>query len=271
VEREGVEAAVGKPGVFAARVSYDGDGFAGFQRQPGLRTVQGRIEDALAIILRRGVVTTGAGRTDTGVHARAQVMSFVAEGGEPPIQTLQRSLNALCAPDIAVTDLRMLSPGFDARHSAIEREYRFRLVTGAVPPVFLRRYAWWVRGSLDLDSMRAASTVLLGEHDFASFCVTESAKGKNTRRGIDTLEIEPATHLGEACIEIRVVGRAFLHSMVRIVVGSLVEVGKGRRSPEWLGQALAACDRAAAGPTAPPHGLVLWDVRYPEEWGLHVQ
>lgn len=254
-------------GVVALTVAYDGEGFAGFQRQPGLRTVQGRVEEALAVILRRTVETTGAGRTDTGVHALGQVMTFPAAGDEPEAMVLGRSLNALCGPGITVRDIRLMPAGFDARHSALVREYRYRLVTGSVPPLFLERYAWWVRGRLDLDAMRRAGEALLGEHDFASFCVTESARGKNTRRGIELLEIEPSCEMGEECVVVRIRGRAFLHSMVRIIVGTLVEVGKGRRSEEWVTEALQACDRAAAGPTAPPHGLTLWSVTYPDEYG----
>lgn len=251
--------------VIALTVAYDGAGFAGFQRQPGLRTVQGRVEDALRVVLRRDVSTTGAGRTDAGVHALGQVMTFSASGDEPEPAVLGRSLNALCAPDIAVRSVRLMPEGFDARFSALAREYRYRLVVGAVPPVFLMGRAWWVRGRLDVEAMRRASTALLGEHDFASFCVSESAKGKNTRRGIDVLEIERACEMGEECLVVRIQGRAFLHSMVRVIVGSLVEVGKGRRPESWIAEALAACDRAAAGPTAPPDGLTLWRVEYAED------
>lgn len=258
----------GAPGTIGMRLSYDGSAHAGFARQPGQRTVQGRVEEALSIILRRDVETVGAGRTDTGVHALGQVMSFAADGTEPQPDVLCRSLNALCAPDISVQDVRMLPSGFDARRSAFAREYRYRIVRGPVPPIFLRDYAWWVRGELDVDAMRRASSALLGEHDFASFCVAESARGKNTRRGIDVLEIVSEQHFGEECLMVRIVGKAFLHSMVRIVVGSLVEVGRGRRPEGWLGEALAARDRSAAGPTAPPHGLTLWAVRYAAEIGL---
>lgn len=249
-------------------VSYDGTAFHGFARQAGLPTVQGTLEAALATALRREVDTVGAGRTDTGVSALGQVVSFAAEPGDPPGGELARSLNALAGPHIVVTGVRAAPPGFDARHSAVRREYRYRIVTGPVPPLFLAGRSWWVKGPLDLAAMREAAEHLLGEHDFRSFCVTESAEGKRTVRDIETIEIAPAIELGEHCIVLRVVGRSFLHSMVRVIAGTLVEVGKGRRAPGWVAEALAARDRAAAGPTAPPEALTLWHVAYPDECWL---
>lgn len=254
--------------VIVLGVAYDGSRFAGFARQPGVRTVQGQLEEALRIVLRRECETVGAGRTDAGVHARGQVVSFEADGTEPEARTLLRSLNALVGPGIVVTEVRHAPNGFSARYSAVAREYRYRLVPGPVPPLFLAPYAWWVKGTLDLGAMRAAAEALIGEHDFRSFCVTASAEDRRTVRRIDLIEVMPETALGEHSIVVRVVGNAFLHSMVRVVVGSLVEVGLGRRPASWLAEALAARDRAAAGPTAPAQGLVLWHVEYPEECWL---
>lgn len=251
----------------AITVSYEGAGFAGFARQPGQRTVQGEIETALATALRTPVETTGAGRTDAGVHALGQVVSF-SVGIEADLKALLRSLNALTGPDIAVTEMRRASGDFNARFSAVGREYRYRVVPGPVPPLFLARTAWWVPQALDLGAMREGAQHLIGEHDFKSFCVTASAEGKRTVRRVDLLEIEPAHEMGEHCIVVRIAGNAFLHSMVRIIVGSLVEIGRGRQDPRWLASALAACDRDAAGPTAPPEGLTLWHVHYPEECWL---
>lgn len=254
--------------VIVLGVAYDGSQFAGFARQPGVRTVQGQLEDALRTVLRRDCETVGAGRTDAGVHARGQVVSFPAAGSEPEAPAMLRSLNALVGPGLVVTEVRRAPAGFSARHSAVGREYRYRLVPGPVPPLFLAPYAWWVKGTLDLGAMRAASSVLVGEHDFRSFCVTASAEGQRTVRRVDLVEVAPEVALGEHSVVVRVVGNAFLHSMVRVIVGSLVEVGLGRRPASWLGDALAACDRTAAGPTAPAHGLVLWHVEYPEECWL---
>ena len=253
--------------VFALTVAYDGSRFSGFARQPGAETVQGCIEDALMTALGEKVVTTGAGRTDAGVHALAQVVSFEWDA-ELDSHKLQRSLNALTSEGIVVTGVRLMPVGFSARHSAMAREYRYRLVPGPVPPLFLARYAWWVRSGLDLRAMRQAAQSLLGEHDFTSFCVAASAEGKPTCRRLDVVDITPETVLGEHSVVIRIVGNAFLHSMVRVIVGSLVETATGRRAPEWLSEALAARDRSAAGPTAPPQGLTLWQVTYPDECWL---
>lgn len=255
-------------GTTVLTLSYDGSDFAGFARQPGLSTIQGEVESALRTALRREVETVGAGRTDAGVHALAQVISFEAHDADVEPASLLRSLNALTPPGIVVTGARDASAGFSARHSAVAREYRYRIVPGPVPPLFLARYAWTVRHTLNLNDMRQAATHLLGEHDFRSFCVTESGRDKRTYRRLDLIDITPESVLGEHSLTVRVIGNAFLHSMVRVIVGSLVEVGVGRRSPGWMRDALVACERQAAGPTAPAHGLTLWHVTYPEECWL---
>lgn len=257
-----------EPGTIAMTVSYDGAPFAGFARQPGLETVQGRLENALETALRRNVATVGAGRTDSGVHALGQVVSFDADGNEPEPQALQRSLNALAGPGIVITEIHRMPARFSARFDALSREYRYRVVPGPIPPVFLAPYCWPVRSTLDLNAMREAAALLIGEHDFKSFCVAASAEGKSTTRALELVSVTPENILGEHCIEIRLVANAFLHSMVRVIVGSLVEVGSGRREASWVGEVLAARDRAAAGPTAPPEGLTLWHVNYAEECWL---
>jgi tRNA pseudouridine38-40 synthase len=256
------------PGTIVLTLSYDGSGFSGFARQPGLATVQGRVEDALATALRREVATVGAGRTDAGVHALGQVMSFPADGAEPEPSVLLRSLNALVGDGIVVTGVRSAAADFSARYSAVGREYRYRLTPGPVSPLFLAPWAWWVKGPLDLGAMREAARALVGEHDFKSFCVAVSAEAQPTVRRLDLIDIEAEMALGEHSVVVRVSGNAFLHSMVRVIVGSLVEVGRGRRPATWMAEALAACDRGSAGPTAPPHGLVLWHVSYPDECWL---
>lgn len=253
------------PMTIALVVAYNGSRFAGFARQPGLETVQGRLESALATVLRREVATVGAGRTDAGVHALGQVVSFSATGEELDKASLARSLNALAGPDLVVRDVRYARPGFSARFDAVAREYRYRLVTGAVPPLFLSDVAWWVKRELDVAAMRVAADTLIGEHDFRSFCVAESAEGKRTFRRVDAIEIGEEEHLGEPCLVVKVIGNAFLHSMVRVIVGTLVEVGIGRRPAEWVAEALEARSRASAGPTAPACGLTLWRVEYPED------
>lgn len=251
--------------VLALTVAYDGAPFHGFARQEGLPTVQGRIEAALATLTRREVVTVGAGRTDTGVHALGQVVSFECTGEEPEPAVLLRGLNALSGGGISVREVRRARPGFSARFDAVSREYRYRITTSAAPPVFLSHVAWGLGRSLDLAAMREAAGHLVGEHDFRSFCVASSAEGQRTVRSIDTVEIGHEEHLGEECVVLRVVGNAFLHSMVRTLVGTLVEVGVGRRAPGWVAEVLAARDRRAAGQTAPAQGLTFWRVDYPDE------
>jgi len=252
------------PYSLALTVAYDGLAFHGYARQPEQVTVQGRLDAALSIALRRDVTTAVAGRTDAGVHSLGNVVSCDAFGDEPDDDALLRSLNSLAGAGIAIRQIRRAHAGFSARSDAIEREYRYRIVNGVVPPLFLGRLAWGVRKPLDLEAMRTAAAHLVGELDFRSFCVTASSLGKRTFRRIDAIEIRREEHLGEQCIVVRIVGNAFLHSMVRVVVGSLVEVGTGRRDASWLADALVACERAAAGPTAPAHGLTLWRVGYPD-------
>jgi tRNA pseudouridine38-40 synthase len=256
-------------GTTVLTVAYDGGPFSGFARQPNAPTVQGRLEEALGTVLRRPVDIVCAGRTDAGVHAAGQVVSYPAAEGDPDARELLRSLNALCGPDIVLREARSAAGRFSARHDALSREYRYRLVPGPVPPLFLRDVAWWVKGRVDPDAMQRAADSLKGRHDFASFCVADSAArvaaetAMGTVRDIDLLEVTRCVELGEEHLMVRIVGRSFLHSMVRIIVGTLVEVGKGRRPETWPAEALEARERAAAGQTAPACGLTLWEVRYP--------
>ena len=248
----------------ALTVAYDGALFAGFANQPGQDTVQGRLESALGTFLGRPVQTVGAGRTDSGVHALGQVVSFSASSQDLERRDLLRSVNALARPGLVVREVRHAPRGFSARFDAVSREYRYRIVCGTVPPMFLGPVSWWIKKELDLDAMREAAALLVGERDFCSFCVTASALDKRTVRRVDTIDISRETQLGEECVVIRVVGNAFLHSMVRTIIGTLSLVGTGKKNVEWVGEALAACDRAAAGPTAPAEGLTFWSVEYPE-------
>jgi tRNA pseudouridine38-40 synthase len=251
----------------ALTVAYDGSGFSGFARQPGQATIQGELEQALRVLLRREVETTGAGRTDAGVHALAQVVSFGITRQElegRSLEKLRSSLNALTPDGLVVRMIEEKPAGFSARFDAKDREYRYRLISGRIEPLFLARFAWWLPSErpLDITAMKAAGALLVGEHDFASFCIAKSAEGKTTMREVKQLQLFGAEHLGEDCVVIRGVGNAFLHSMVRVIAGSLVEVGLRNRSPEWLFEVLEARDRRSAGQTAPAHGLTFWQVRY---------
>jgi tRNA pseudouridine38-40 synthase len=253
--------------VLALTVSYNGAGFHGFARQPGQVTIQGELEQALATLLHREVETVGAGRTDAGVHALGQVVSFDTsqdELGERSLSKLRNSLNALTPDGIVVRAIEQKPTGFSARFSATEREYRYRFVTKEVEPLFIRPFVWWVptEQPLDIQAMKKALPYLIGEHDFTSFCVAASALDKNTVRELLSLTLFGTDHLGESCHVLQVRGTAFLHSMVRVIVGSLVDVGLRRREPEWLKEVLEARDRRAAGQTAPAQGLTLWRVRY---------
>lgn len=248
-------------------IAYDGTAYAGFAKQKDehVVTIQGELERALATYFRHPVETVCAGRTDAGVHALGQVVSCALDEAELEDITPSRliiSLNALTPDDIAIKNVRFDVPTFSARFDARSREYRYRIVTGSVPPLFLRRYAWWRKGSLDIEAMRQGAIHLIGEHDFKSFCKAASAEGKTTMRCVNKVSIELEEQMGEECLVIKVIGNAFLHSMVRTIVGTLVQVGAGHRDPAWVAEVLAACDRSAAGETAPACGLTFWHVNY---------
>ena len=256
----------------ALKVSYRGAAFSGFARQPDQLTVQGELEHALVLLLRREVETTCAGRTDTGVHARGQVVSFEISEDElrdmderdakrSRLASFRRSLNAITHEDITVREVWEAGNGFSARFDATAREYRYFLAIDEVPPVFMRDFAWHV-GPLDVDAMERASRCLIGEQDFKSFCRAASAVDKPTCRNLMEVSFSNEDVAGETMLVVRVVGSSFLHSMVRTIVGTLVEVGRHRRPEEWVAEALAARDRTAAGECAPAQGLVFWGVRY---------
>ncbi len=256
----------------AMKVAYRGEAFSGFARQPEQLTVQGELERALEMLLRRPVETTCAGRTDAGVHARGQVVSFevyedeLAEMDERDAQrvrfaSFRRSLNAITHDDISVRSIWQAADGFSARFDAQAREYRYALAVDETPPVFMRDFAWYV-GPLDIVAMERASRCLIGEQDFKSFCRASSAVDKPTCRNVMEVSFSEEERFGEQLVIVKVVGSSFLHSMVRTIVGTLVEVGRGRKPESWVAEALAACDRTAAGETAPAQGLVFWEVRY---------
>ena len=235
-------------------VAYDGTSFNGFARQPHGRTVQGLLEEALSQFLRVAVRTTGAGRTDTGVHAAGQVVSFEAPDGTDPARVRDR-MNRRLAPEISVRAAAAVPASFDARHSARKRVYAYMLYGGDAPDPFLDRFAVWIPDALDLVAMRRATRALIGEHDFSSFC--RRGEGSMVRR-LRSITIRPD---GERLV-IRVIADSFCHQMVRSLVGFLLEVGRGKRSLDDAGAALQARERAAAGPVAPAKGLTLVEVGY---------
>lgn len=252
--------------VLALRVAYKGAAFSGFARQPDQLTVQGDLERALDMVFRREVDTTCAGRTDTGVHARGQVVSFDVsdeELADLDLRRFKRSVNALTHDDIAVKDAWQAADGFSARFDARAREYRYYFAVGETPPVFMANYSWHV-GALDVPAMERASRCLIGEQDFKSFCRAVSAIDKPTCRNLMEVSFSDADLFGEEMLVMRIVGSSFLHSMVRTIAGTLVAVGRGKRTEEWVAEALAARDRTAAGECAPAQGLVFWGVDYGE-------
>ncbi|MDO4798722.1 MAG: tRNA pseudouridine(38-40) synthase TruA [Coriobacteriales bacterium] len=252
------------------QVGYRGAGFAGYAAQEGERTVQGEVERALETLLRRPCETTCAGRTDAGVSALAQYVSLPVEDGElagREPRRMWRSLMAITPEEVSIRGLYMAPAGFSARFDALGRRYRYRIACGNAQPVMAWEHAWWLRSPLDAGLMDEAARALVGEHDFSSFCKVSSAQmlreaGRSTSRLLREVRVSVQREAGEDLVMVDVEGNAFLHNMVRIMVGTLVEVGRGNRPPEWVAQALAARDRRAAGPTAPARGLVLEDVRY---------
>ncbi|HUP40746.1 MAG TPA: tRNA pseudouridine(38-40) synthase TruA [Vicinamibacterales bacterium] len=251
---------------FKLIVSYDGTDFSGFQRQSNARSVQADIETALASIAGKHVTVTGAGRTDSGVHALGQVISFTLELNLEESDLL-RALNANLPEDVRVLSAEAAAPDFSARFSARSKMYRYRISNTRVMSPFQRRFAWHVSRALDMNAMNEAARELLGEHDFGSFqgAPTKSERSKSaanmekdTTRTVtrSVWTEEPLTGGGRLLIY-EVEGTGFLKYMVRAVVGTLVEVGDGRRTLASVRKLLQFKDRGAAGPTAPPAGLYL--------------
>jgi tRNA pseudouridine38-40 synthase len=251
------------------RVAYDGSGFAGFAPNPGVVTVGGTLAETIARVLRHPVTLTCAGRTDAGVHGWGQVVSFDTELAEERFDSLalRRSVNALCAPAIVVRDVELAPDDFDARHSALSRCYRYTVLNRDVPDPFLAATTWHVPAPLDLAGMRLACDPFIGEHDFSSFC-----RKVEDRSLVRTVISADWDDLGDGLLRFEIVANAFCHQMVRAIVGTLVEVGQGRKHAGQVAGIVRARDRAFAGGLAPPHGLLLWEVRYGDpqpSWDAH--
>jgi tRNA pseudouridine38-40 synthase len=250
-------------------LAYDGASFAGFARQPDQRTVQGTLEGALTRVLGQPVATTCAGRTDRGVHALAQVVHLDVDTTVPRaaravthLDALAVRLDRMVGAPIAVWQVTRVDETFDARFSATWRGYRYRLADATVLAPLARHDRWHVHDPLSLGPMREAARHLLGEHDFAAFC-RRPPEGRSTVRRLDEVAIH-RPRPGQ--VDVRLRGPAFCHNQVRAIVGCLVEVGRGRRGPDWLAQVLRSRDRARAARVAPPQGLVLEAVGYGRRW-----
>jgi tRNA pseudouridine38-40 synthase len=236
-------------------IEYDGASFKGWAAQPGLRTVQGELEAALATVLREPVQLTVAGRTDTGVHARGQVASFVTSAEVKG--DLARRLNGVGPDDIAVTAATPVADSFDARRDAKSRSYRYRLLVRSVPSPFEQGRALWWPHRFDLEALEACAAALPGNHDFTAFTPTQTDHVRFDR------DIHHASWEQEGDIlTFRITADAFMRNMVRILVGTMLEAGGSRRSLDSFTKLLAGAPRTEAGDTAPPHGLYLEKVSY---------
>jgi len=240
-------------------VQYDGTDYVGWQRQPNGASIQGLIEDALAPIEGGPATLHGAGRTDAGVHALAQVASTRAANSLDTM-TLARALNAVLPADVRVLGVEEVDPDFHARFAARSKTYEYRIVNAPLVSAFMHRYVWHVAQPLDIEAMRTAAGPLVGTHDFAGFQGAGSETA-TTERTILDLDVEDGGGF-DLPLVVRITGDGFLRHMVRNIVGTLVEVGSGRWDPWRLLAVLESCDRSQAGPTAPARGLFLSHVTY---------
>jgi tRNA pseudouridine38-40 synthase len=242
---------------FKITIAYDGGGFVGWQRQARERgtSIQGLIEDALREFDERDVAVAGAGRTDAGVHALGQVAGFtlrrVATAG-----VVMRALNARLPPEVRVVAASEAPASFHARFDATSKTYRYRFATSLSP--FERAYAWYVPGPLAVDAMSTAARLVEGRHDFAAFQAVGGVPGKTDR----VISASSVTAGAGGLVFYEVTGSGFLRHMVRAIAGTLVDIGRGRRDPEWMRDVIASRDRTRAGKTAPAHGLFLVRVDY---------
>jgi tRNA pseudouridine38-40 synthase len=246
----------------ALGIEYDGTDFLGWQRLTHGDSVQGAVESALSFVAAHPVEVTCAGRTDSGVHARCQVVHFDSASERTP-RGWTLGANSRLPRSIALLWAQPVADNFHARYGARGRRYRYRIVNRPVRVALDARRAAWERVPLDIEVMHAAAQALIGEHDFTAFR-TVACQAKSASRSVREIAIARA---GEEVI-IEIEANAFLHHMVRNIVGSLLPIGRGEKKPEWLAEVLAGRDRASAGPTAPAAGLTFLGPRYPASWNL---
>jgi len=272
-------------------LAYDGTGFSGWQVQPGEKTVQGELQGALGRVTGESPLPQGSGRTDAGVHALGQVASFELAAAIPA-ENLQRALNRTLPAAIRVMEAKRVRSGFHARHSTLAKSYEYRVCQDPICPPFLARYVHACTWPMNLEALQEAAQQFLGEHDFLSFAATDpdlATRGTTGAEGSDNEEAggEEATGLGKGTVRrifssewsrvesesvrlliYRVRGNGFLHHMVRNMVGTMLDVGRGRTASSEIPAILAARARTTAGPTAPAQGLFLKSVEYPNKYDL---
>ena len=241
-------------------LAYDGTDFCGWQAQPGQRTVQGELERAWQEITGEEVRATASSRTDSGVHALGQVVGIQTSSELPPEQ-LHSGVNAKLPDDVLLRSIEAVADDFHATHDAKRKRYRYQIHNDRLRPLFERGRVWHVPQPLDEAAMHRAGQALMGTHDFASFQSVGSPR-ESTVRTIFAVDLYRGAGESASRVTIEVEGDGFLYNMVRIIAGSLIDVGAGRRGGSFLAEALSACDRRAAGMTAPPQGLVLLRVEY---------
>ena len=247
---------------FALGLEYDGSAFRGWQSQSHARGIQAEVERARAFVANHPVEVVAAGRTDAGVHATGQVVHFDAavDRGE---RGWVLGANVNLPEQVSALWLRTVPANFHARYDALERSYRYVILNRATRPALERGHVCWIRESLDADRMHEAAQALLGEHDFSTFRAAE-CQSRTPVRHVTSLQVR---RIGRY-LQIDVVANAFLHHMVRNIAGTLIAVGRGVRPVSWVADVLAARDRTQGGVTAPPQGLYLRSVRYPDALGL---
>jgi tRNA pseudouridine38-40 synthase len=254
---------------FKLTIAYDGTDFHGWQIQAGKPTIQGEIVGVLRRLTQENVVLHGTGRTDAGVHALGQVGSFRTQS-RLSAQDFQRALNALLLPAIRIVGAEEVGPDFNARWSARGKTYRYRLYRGRIVPPMIWRYVLHYPFPLDEDAMRDAAARFVGRHDFASFAAStgseEDDKERSTEREIYSAELTRTPDNEELVFTVR--GRSFLRYMVRKMVGTLLDVGRGKLAPSDIERLYELRDRSKSGPTVPPHGLVMVEVQHEEAWHL---
>ena len=247
---------------FHLTVAYDGTDFCGWQWQPDRRTVQGALEEAMQCVTGENLRFVGSGRTDAGVHAYGQAVSFTSST-RLEADVLLRALNANLSHDVRVVKATEASSDFCAMRTSIGKRYRYLIYNAPIQDVFSRHRVWFVYDHLDVDAMRDAASRLVGRHDFKTYETSGSPRVTTCRTIRELMVSQGPQGIDHDRIVIEVEADGFLYNMVRNLVGTLVEVGKGKQSVEWPEEILAACDRRLAGPTAPPQGLYLLQVFFP--------